>query len=162
MIHENMLPLSMRPNTQVFSSISEMARLFSLLLLILSMKDANAMNKDNIMDHEPENNMVKMCLFYDVPAGSVRTDPIISQECTSDHVHTFYGPKQLHPDTTYEDLVNTPPNYSTSPVEENQSLYWVGPSYSRSPFHWVSPRANFMVLSTTFSIRALSPGKWHL
>jgi hypothetical protein len=33
-------------------------------------------------------NMVKMCLFYPSPSGHVRTDPILSQTCPSDHVHT--------------------------------------------------------------------------
>jgi hypothetical protein len=32
--------------------------------------------------------MVKMCLFYPNPSGHARTDPIISQTCASDHVHT--------------------------------------------------------------------------
>jgi len=68
--------------------------------------------------------MVKMCLFYDTPSGHARSDPIISQTCASGHVHTFYGPLDFHPDTTYEDLVNAPPSLSTSPIEENQSLYW--------------------------------------
>jgi len=40
------------------------------------------------------------------------------------HVHTFYGPKDIHPNTSYEDLLNAPPDLSTSQVEENQSLYW--------------------------------------
>lgn len=26
-----------------------------------------------------------------LPLGDVRTDPIISPDCLSDHVHTFYG-----------------------------------------------------------------------
>jgi len=70
------------------------------------------------------NEMVKMCLFYDSPSGHVRSDPIINQACASGHVHTFYGPKNFHPDTTYEDLINTPKEFSTSPFVENQSLYW--------------------------------------
>ena len=32
--------------------------------------------------------MVKMCLFYGNESGHARTDPIISQDCASDHVHT--------------------------------------------------------------------------
>ena len=74
---------------------------------------------------ELPNNMVKMCLFYDYPSAHARSDPIINQECASDHVHTFYGPQTVHPDTTYEELRDTPPQFSTSPYEENQSLYWV-------------------------------------
>jgi len=68
--------------------------------------------------------MVKMCLFYDTPSGHARSDPIINQECPSGHVHTFYGPLNFHPDTTYQDLLSTPPSLSTSPFVENQSLYW--------------------------------------
>ena len=37
----------------------------------------------------------------------------------------FYGPLGFHPDTTYQDLISTPPELSTSPYVENQSLYWV-------------------------------------
>jgi len=68
-------------------------------------------------------NLVKMCLFYKV-AGHARTDPILSQECVSDHVHTFYGPQLFHPNTTNEDLRNSDPKHSTSVFEENKSLYW--------------------------------------
>ena len=32
--------------------------------------------------------MVKMCLFYRGPSGHARSDPIINQQCASDHVHT--------------------------------------------------------------------------
>jgi len=70
--------------------------------------------------------LVKVELFHDRAAGHARSDPIISQQCASGHVHTFYGPKDFHPDTRYEDLLNAPPELSTSRVEENQSLYWVG------------------------------------
>jgi len=73
---------------------------------------------------QAQGQMVKMCLFYGNPSGHARSDPIINQQCASGHVHTFYGPLGFHPDTTYEDLINTPPELSTSPVEENQSLYW--------------------------------------
>ena len=64
-----------------------------------------------------------MCLFYK-PSGHVRSDPILSQTCVSDHVHTFYGPQQFHPQTTSDDLRNSDPKYSTSVYIENQSLYW--------------------------------------
>jgi len=66
---------------------------------------------------------VKMCLFYDRPSGHARSDPIINQVCPADHVHTFYGPRNFHPNTVYQDLVDTPPKFSTSPFNENQSLY---------------------------------------
>ena len=39
-------------------------------------------------------------------------------------MHTFYGPRAIHPSTTYDDLRATPPELSTTPYEENQSLYW--------------------------------------
>eukprot|EP00561_Arcocellulus_cornucervis_P012712 CAMPEP_0185802860 /NCGR_PEP_ID=MMETSP1322-20130828/2246_1 /TAXON_ID=265543 /ORGANISM="Minutocellus polymorphus, Strain RCC2270" /LENGTH=169 /DNA_ID=CAMNT_0028498661 /DNA_START=168 /DNA_END=674 /DNA_ORIENTATION=+ len=73
---------------------------------------------------DAQGQMVKMCLFYDSPSGHARSDPIIDQQCASGHVHTFYGPQEFHPDTTYEDLIGTPPEFSTSPFVENQSLYW--------------------------------------
>lgn len=69
-------------------------------------------------------NMVKMCLFYETPSGHARTDPIVSQTCTSDHVHTFYGPQNFHPSTSYENIKDTDPKFSSSPWNENQSLYW--------------------------------------
>merc|ERR1719356_2259307 len=75
--------------------------------------------------------MVKICLFYASPSGHARTDPIINQQCPSDHMHTFYGPLHLHPETSYSDLLTTPPQYSTSPVEENQSSYWHPSIYRR-------------------------------
>lgn len=71
-----------------------------------------------------QQNMVKMCLFYDRPSGHARSDPIINQECASSHVHTFYGPRSFHPSTTYEDLLSTPGSLNTSPFVENKSLYW--------------------------------------
>jgi len=75
--------------------------------------------------------MVKICLFYASPSGHARTDPIINQQCASDHMHTFYGPLHLHPQTSYSDLISTSPQYSTSPVEENQSSYWHPSIYRR-------------------------------
>ena len=71
-----------------------------------------------------QNTMVKMCLHYDNESGHARSDPIINQQCSSGHVHTFYGPQNFHPNTSYEDIRDTNPRYSSSPVEENQSLYW--------------------------------------
>jgi len=73
---------------------------------------------------QAQGQMVKMCLFYNSPSGHARSDPIINQQCSSGHVHTFYGPLGFHPDTTYENLISTPPQLSTSPYVENQSLYW--------------------------------------
>ena len=65
---------------------------------------------------------MKMCLFYDGPTAHARSDPIISNECVSDHVHTFYGPQQFHPQTSYNDLISTDPTMSRSPFVENQSV----------------------------------------
>ena len=71
-----------------------------------------------------QNTMVKMCLFYPNASGHARSDPIINQQCSSGHVHSFYGPQNFHPNTSYEDLRDTPPQFSSSPWAENQSLYW--------------------------------------
>jgi len=59
-----------------------------------------------------------------LPVAHVRTDPIISQTCLSDHVHTFYGPQLVHPETDYDDLIATTTSQNTGNVEENKSLYW--------------------------------------
>ena len=60
-----------------------------------------------------------------LPSGHVRTDPIITQTCLSDHVHTFYGPNILpYPDVTFSELDATTPDQLTGNVEENKSLYW--------------------------------------
>lgn len=92
----------------------------------------------------------RRCLEDIFPSGYARSDPIISQSCASSHVHTvslrgayikffevsanndnvsfltkFYGPQNFHPDTTYEDIRDTPNRFSTAPWVENQSLYWV-------------------------------------
>eukprot|EP00537_Pseudo-nitzschia_pungens_P010281 CAMPEP_0172389320 /NCGR_PEP_ID=MMETSP1061-20121228/6230_1 /TAXON_ID=37318 /ORGANISM="Pseudo-nitzschia pungens, Strain cf. pungens" /LENGTH=502 /DNA_ID=CAMNT_0013119439 /DNA_START=241 /DNA_END=1749 /DNA_ORIENTATION=+ len=73
---------------------------------------------------EEESNMVKMCLMFETPSGHARSDPILNQECAADHVHTFYGPQNIHPRTNNGDLRDTAPNFSSSPWVENQSLYW--------------------------------------
>ena len=74
---------------------------------------------------------VKCCLTYK-PVGHVRTDPIINQECLSDHVHTFYGPQRLRPETTPQDLLDTPIELTSGEVLENKSLYWHPSIYSVS------------------------------
>jgi len=56
--------------------------------------------------------------------GHVRTDPIISQTCLSDHVHTFYGPPLLFPNVTDQDLRESDPDKSSGNIRENRSLYW--------------------------------------
>lgn len=55
-----------------------------------------------------------------LPVGTVRTDPIISQDCLSDHVHTFVGPQLLRPEVTYEDLVNSDISINSGNVVENK------------------------------------------
>ena len=47
-----------------------------------------------------ESKMVKMCPFYSAVAGHARSDPIISQSCASDHVHTVSDDGQLEQDIT--------------------------------------------------------------
>jgi len=63
-----------------------------------------------------------------LPIGHLRTDPILSQKCLSEHVHTFYGPPKIHPAVTYEELRSTtdatPFEATSGNVLENQSLYW--------------------------------------
>lgn len=39
-------------------------------------------------EEEGTGNMVKMCLFYKNPSAHARSDPIITQNGLSDHVHT--------------------------------------------------------------------------
>ena len=62
--------------------------------------------------------------FNYLPIAHVRTDPIISQTCLSDHVHTFYGPPLARPEVTTDDLINTKASEHSGLVEENKSLYW--------------------------------------
>ncbi|CAJ1956119.1 unnamed protein product [Cylindrotheca closterium] len=72
------------------------------------------------------NGMVKMCLDYPNESGHARSDPIVDQpQCPSiRQVHTFYGPQHLHPNTSYEDIRETPARFSTTPFVANQSLQW--------------------------------------
>ena len=44
-----------------------------------------------VYGQEEKDGMTKMCLFYPNESGHARSDPILNQECASDHVHTFYG-----------------------------------------------------------------------
>jgi len=67
-----------------------------------------------------------------LPVGDVRTDPIVSQTCLADHIHTFYGPQLVHPSTTYDDLIVSPVSQNTGNVRENKSLYWHPTVYSYS------------------------------
>jgi len=66
-----------------------------------------------------------------LPSGDVRTDPIISQTCLNDHVHTFYGANVLpYPDLTYNELVSVSDTDNTCNVKENKSLYWYPTVYN--------------------------------
>lgn len=65
-----------------------------------------------------------MPLLPQRPIANVRTDPIISQTCLSDHVHTFLGPPLVRPEVTTEDLVASDPANHSGLVLENKSLYW--------------------------------------
>mmetsp|Transcript_13683 Transcript_13683/g.19919 ORF Transcript_13683/g.19919 Transcript_13683/m.19919 type:complete len:512 (-) Transcript_13683:65-1600(-) len=89
---------------------------------ILSIVSASVVGSSYAQDEVA--GMTKMCLFYPNPSGHARSDPILNQVCPADHVHTFYGPENIHPSTTYADLRNTKPQYSSTPWIENQSLYW--------------------------------------
>lgn len=60
-----------------------------------------------------------------LPFAVVRTDPILSKTCLSDHLHTFYGAasvNSLRPEATYSDLRSATGNSGN--VKENPSLYW--------------------------------------
>lgn len=68
--------------------------------------------------------LVKMELEHLRPVGHARSDPIISQTCTAGHIHSFYGPMELHPNTSYDNLLAAESSLSTSEVVENKSMYW--------------------------------------
>eukprot|EP00533_Pseudo-nitzschia_delicatissima_P001166 CAMPEP_0116088654 /NCGR_PEP_ID=MMETSP0327-20121206/5984_1 /TAXON_ID=44447 /ORGANISM="Pseudo-nitzschia delicatissima, Strain B596" /LENGTH=537 /DNA_ID=CAMNT_0003579747 /DNA_START=73 /DNA_END=1686 /DNA_ORIENTATION=- len=68
-----------------------------------------------------------------LPIGHGRVDPILSYDCPSDHVHTFYGPQSgmdprrndvNNPLELHTRLRNTPVSENTGNVEENKSMYW--------------------------------------
>lgn len=71
--------------------------------------------------------------FNYLPVAHVRTDPILSQTCLSDHVHTFYGPQLVRPEVTTNDLVRSYPAKHTGLVKENKSLYWHPTIYRYDP-----------------------------
>lgn len=54
-----------------------------------------------------------------LPIAHVRTDPIISQTCLSDHVHSFYGPPHVYPGVTEADLLSSNPDASSGTIKEN-------------------------------------------
>lgn len=68
-----------------------------------------------------------------LPIGHARVDPILSDSCLSDHVHTFYGPQSgvdprridsNDPLELHSLLVGTDVSELTGNVEENKSMYW--------------------------------------
>lgn len=59
-----------------------------------------------------------------LPVAHVRTDPILSQDCLNDHIHTYYGPPLVYPNVTYEQLRASDPSKSSGNMNENLSLYW--------------------------------------
>jgi len=114
--------------------------------------------------------LIKMCLYYK-EAGSARTDPILSQDCVSDHVHTFYGPQLFHPSTTNADLRNSDEKYSTSVYKENKSLYWhptiykVGkdiatnqPTYEKATIAFAGPYYRWDKDAPAPAVEAFPPG----
>jgi len=68
-----------------------------------------------------------------LPIGDARVDPILRDDCLSDHVHTFYGPqpgvdpRRINSNDKLElhsKLLATDVAVNTGNVEENKSLYW--------------------------------------
>ena len=62
-----------------------------------------------------------------LPIGDARVDPILSDKCVSDHVHTFYGPQSaVDPRAGILDTLaaSTTVGELTGNVEENRSIYW--------------------------------------
>jgi len=69
-----------------------------------------------------------------LPSGHVRTDPIVTQTCLSDHMHTFYGANVVpYPDLTYDELRAVGDGENTGNVEENKSIYWHPSIYKYDP-----------------------------
>lgn len=75
----------------------------------------------------------KILPYSSLPIGHARVDPILRDDCLSDHVHTFYGPQSgVDPrriDSTdtlelHSLLVATDVSENTGNVEENKSMYW--------------------------------------
>lgn len=85
-----------------------------------------------------------------MPFTTIRTDPIVSPNTLSDHVHTFYGPPLARPEVTFKDLRSAAS--STANVKENNSLYWhntiyridengmhhvVNMGFASAYYHWI-------------------------
>ena len=71
----------------------------SALFIFFFMITKDGERVEQYIEEEMEENktgkMVKMCLFYNSPSGHARTDPILSQTCPSDHVHTVRMTKRI-------------------------------------------------------------------
>ena len=78
--------------------------------------------------------------------GHARVDPILNQQCLSDHMHTFYGGKSLWPTTSFDDLVALNASETSGPIEENKSLYW-----HPSIYH-VDENGNYQIQETTMNV----------
>ena len=80
----------------VFSAV--ISTLFILFAVITKGGD----KVEQYLEENITGNMVKMCLFYNSPSGHARTDPILSQTCPSDHVHTVSINKRIFKQTNSE------------------------------------------------------------
>ena len=87
---------------------------------------------------------------YYKPVGHVRTDPILSNTCLSDHVHTFYGPQALRPETTTDDILSLDPSRHSGNTEENMSLYWHPTIYHYDPDSNLYTREDIMYLAAYY------------
>ncbi len=59
-----------------------------MMVLLLATLGAQVAQVAKAQEENFTGNMVKMCLFYPNPSGHARSDPIISQTCAADHVHS--------------------------------------------------------------------------
>ena len=98
-----------------------------------------------------------------LPTGFARVDPILSQDCLSDHVHTFYGPQSgVEPrrlDSSDElefhsRLVKTPVEENTGNVEENKSSESVSFDFSPRASNF-SDRAASVLASDGVQVRSI-------
>jgi len=108
----------------------------AVVMVTAMMAVATAQEKNdkggNMKNYYYEKEKTSIFAMEYVPIGHLRTDPVVTQTCLSDHVHTFYGPPKLHPSVTYEDLRSSDETFhrTSGNLLENQSLYW-HPSFYR-------------------------------
>lgn len=97
-------------------------------------------------------------------SAHVRLDPIITQTCISDHVHTFYGANTVDPNVSFEDLRKMKNTNNTGNVLENMSLYWHPSVYAYSQKHNTYTRSDIAYASAYYiwefgaGARAFPPG----